>query len=139
MGCRGSSSLKATRGRCGLPGAGSLVITTLTPTQYTRLYEALPGVDVFRPFFEGDGLAPLGVVFEPEPGVTDRFSVAFDLAETGTSRRTRSPSRCCAGNCNGARLGFHSESRSVWLDAPRLEDLGAVRTMIDLITAERRR
>jgi hypothetical protein len=82
-------------------------------------------------------------VFEPEPGVTDRFSVAFDLAETwdletnseaeGLLRRElrrRAPALL-------DRLGFDSESRSVWLEAEHREDLEAIRAMLDLIAAER--
>ena len=122
----------------------SVGITTLTKSQYARLVDRLPAADVFMPFWDGEGVAPLGVVFEPEPGVTDQFSVGLDLAgtwdfETNSEAeallrrelRRRAPALLEA-------LAFDSESSAVWLVADRREDLDTARAFVDEVSARRR-
>jgi hypothetical protein len=50
---------------CELTRARAIGITTLTPAQYARLYQALPGVEVFRPFFEEEGSPRSGSCSSP--------------------------------------------------------------------------
>jgi hypothetical protein len=84
-------------------------------------------------------------VLEPKSGVTDRFSMGFDLAEMWgletnpeaeallrRELRARSPKLL-------RRLGFDTESGAVWIDAAAADDLSTVQTAIEAIAAARSR
>lgn len=130
---------------CEAPTLRRVGLTTLTMAQYERLSMCLPEANIAYPLQPGEELAPHGVVFEPEPGTQQPFSVGFDLAgtwdlETNAEAeallrrelRRRAPDLL-------ERSTFDTESDAVWLLSHRREDLDQVRLMIDAITAERDR
>jgi hypothetical protein len=131
---------------CDAPALRHIDITTLTMEQYRRLSACRPDAAVLYPASdEEQSRAALGVVLEPERGVTDRFSVGFDLAEMWSLETNPEAEALLRRELRARfpellpRLGFDTESGAVWIDAAASDDLATVRTVVEAIAAARSR